>query len=214
MSLVKREPSIYLKVETDKIKEKYLRGEYKNIRLARIPKLKGKKENKNIVDIYSRDNSQQVWSTRAEGREIVIATSGCRLYDQEEFCLECLWCRYPINRDHVPVLIPHKMKEEKVDGQIVEIYYGTDHHCNFNCAMAHIENSNNYNRDNELLLLNLFEFIHPGKKLVSANDYRLLKKNGGSLDYDKWKVENYRYKNSHKAILLPHKIEYERLKFR
>lgn len=66
-------------------------------------------------------------------------------------------------------------------------------------------------QNTETYIRELFEQMHPDKKLKSI-DRRLLKRFGGTLDYNEWKSGKYEYVRLSNVYVTPVKIPYEQVK--
>jgi len=102
----------------------------------------------------------------------------------EECCYPCDWCRRRF--DTAPLGIPLSYR---INEQGSYVYLCDGYLCSFECALAFIRRDNSayaYGRDplyqeSEVLLMNLFSKLYPDKVLREAQDWRLLRDNGGDL---------------------------------
>lgn len=139
----------------------------------------------------------------------------------------CDWCRHECNYEMVG--LPFRRDIENVDfkiegkdGQIksetrqIRIYWSEVFFCDYECAYAYFERNINspirqrdalYN-EAEYLLCELFSLQYPGRKLVAAADPKLLDINRGSLTYEQYKSNKYKYYRSPNIVLFPAKREY------
>jgi len=145
----------------------------------------------------------------------IYATTNCEIFNSytldREYLGRCDYCRQKIETMYG---IPHK--KETIDK--VTVYHLVSYHCSLPCCYSSLFQDLNsrkfvkdYSEQNEIYL-NELSFLFIGKIPDPANDWRLLKENGGPLNTDEYRNENYEYRRTHNVVLLPAKVVYERIK--
>lgn len=112
----------------------------------------------------------------------------------------CMWCRSDIVNNWVG--IPTKIERIKEEDKEVLQFYCHGHYCTFECCYSGIKRQfpasclykDSLYMNSEQMLKMLYNICYPDDaKLLEAPDWRLLKINGGCLDYISYNNHNHYY---------------------
>jgi hypothetical protein len=121
-------------------------------------------------------------SLRLRFNEVLVNKRG------EEYPLDCNygcdWCRRHFETPPMGIPLSFRLGEDGISRYQCDGYF-----CCFECTLAFIRKDNHAYargrdplfRDSEPLLKNMYAKLHPGKKLLEAVDWRLLRDNGGDI---------------------------------
>lgn len=152
---------------------------------------------------FTSDKNEGVFSFRDKsGSETVIATTNAIKHRAERETKQppkggrCHYCRLEFTHESVGVVLGKT--DYHYEGQLRTVMFTDGTFDDFRCALAYIEDLPDHARRFHPNMLTdttmLYSLMHPkGPILQKANDWRLLKENGGSLDQDIWKDEQYRF---------------------
>ena len=119
--------------------------------------------------------------------------------------LHCLWCVHQF--DNIPCGVPIKYSNNKFELE--------GHYCSFNCAMAHIQEKNDYNKWEKLSLLKLLykQIFKENYNIKPAPKREILKIFGGILDINEFRNNFNEINQTYKIYIPPlipivSKIEY------
>jgi len=187
------------------------------------------KKIKNIDNkIYSSNKDDDIYfSTDRNGNKQVVATSNCKnfkVFKEKGELLQngrCEYCLQDYNTGTIGYPIKYEEKEYLDSNDKINILYAfwiEGSFCSFECCLKYIQIYKNnhtnscefiYNSGSEELLRLLFKLTYPDKdKLLPAQDKRLLKSNGGSLEYNEWKNNVNPFKKTNRLVLIPIKEEF------
>lgn len=144
----------------------------------------------NISDIFTRTNMYNQIQ--------LYATTNCQFFS-DRTDLKCQWCRTEFDgTKYQAVGIPVDIYEDE-DGNT--IIYVISCNCSFRCALSDLEDELNsgrqiVNSNSKSILYYAFGLAHPGKELTPAPYWRLLKSNGGSIEYKDFIANTYVIKAS------------------
>lgn len=130
----------------------------------------------------------------------------------------CRWCRREIRGR--PIGVPISMEINKRTN--VAVFNVEDTHDSFGCALATLKRTYSCNKmykdplyiDAEQLLYCMYYRMHPkkeGTQIKEANDWRLLRCNGGPLSDSEYDSDRYDYLRTPNVIVVPLKRQYIKL---
>lgn len=125
---------------------------------------------------------------------------------KEDYPKRCRSCLRDFKEDKVSIPIRYALENAK------HIFWCEDTFCSFECALFWIRmhtSGTYYSRSESYLRLMFCLQYGNGKKLLPANDPRLLKSNGGSLTDEEF--TSHRYVNTENIICAPIKIIFTRI---
>jgi hypothetical protein len=206
---------------------RYLAGEFKNVTMP---------SDKVILSTAFVNLSQRVWtdqtsetyrfSDKTNSGQVIITTN----HEQYRYAKDgsdtgeekpiayCLWCRREIKTN--PIGIPIEMETDKHTNNI--IFNIEDTYDTFGCALAalkkiyscHYMHKDPLYMDAEQMLHCLYHKMHPdklGTRILEANDWRLLKNNGGPLEDEEFDNDQCIYVQIPNVVTVPIKRQYIKL---
>jgi hypothetical protein len=206
--------------------KKYLAGDFKNLKIPNSKIMVSSSVNLN-QKIGSDYNSEIYrFNDKINSGQVIVTTN----HEQYNIAKEntsdnsisfCRWCRREIIGN--PIGIPISMKIDRITN---DSYFNVeDTHCSFGCALAILKYIYSCNRlyrdplyiDAEQLLHCLYYRMYPDRKetrIKEAEDWRLLKSNGGPLTDDEYDSDKYVYLKTPHIITLPIKRQFIKLKLK
>lgn len=198
---------ILKKIDPEQLVEKYNQGEFQSISIH--------KENvqvKNAIKIIGTGIHDSVYSCRDKNNVVhTIATTNCDRYEHlatDEHV--CDWCRLKFTHQEIGIPISYKNEHG------VLTFYTEGTYCDFPCALADLFRTRGPSLryydvaygDSETLLRLWYFKIRPDEVLKPAPHFRLLKRNGGSLEEHEYYNRNLTYIKIPGIITLPAKQQY------
>jgi hypothetical protein len=223
-------PSFLLKgVDPHKVAEDYFSGKFAGLTWER-PTTEKKINAGPIVMIPINENNPEsaklVFSEKNSYKRVVVF-SNQEQYDKynkgditKHKCDNCR-IKFDHNTDCIPLYKENIYCPDPYDkNAIIKVtaYWGTGTYCDLICTFSAYKQYNqvpirfrdvSYN-NSELYIREIFLLRHPGETLRSL-DRRLLKKFGGSLDYNEWKRDAHEYTRIPGLYILPVKVPYEKI---
>lgn len=230
-------PTFLLKGISPKILlEKYLAEQFPN---REKKKISISKSSCILLSPYTDCNNTGVFYLKDKhNSKLIVATSGhenVQVYNKNgEYppvggrCRSCMCdfthtsIGYPIAYQEMTLLVDEEKGGPPVY-KIIHKFWTEAIFCSFECALYHIksftQNRSNtfgtYMQDSERYLKLLYRITYPDEKMVTCSkDPLLLISNGGSLTREQWMDKTHNYIRSHKILLLPSKMEYNRSEYK
>ena len=210
---------------------RYLSGEFKNIT---PPKAKITMSNA-FVNLNQRIGSDQTseiyrFNDKTNSGQLVVTTNHEQYRHNKDIndgkeskkpIPYCQWCRREIKGD--PIGIPISMTVDRITNNAT--FDVEDTHDTFGCALAMLKRVYSCSRsyrdplymDAEQMLHCLYYRMYPDKKgtrIEEAEDWRLLRSNGGPLDDEEYDSKQYKYVKVPNVVTLPIKRQYIKLKLK
>lgn len=148
----------------------------------------------------SSDMDGDVYSTTNKGDTTIMATTNCiqyRSFLKDGKMIpgsECDYCKLEIKGLPVGPVVDVIVADDGIFHMIDAVF-----DC-YSCVFAYIEermryagNADCWYRDVHPRTVEMFSRMYPSAKVVPANDYRLLERNGGCLTEEQWRSTAYRY---------------------
>lgn len=207
-------------IVSEDVIEEYDNGAFRHVTIPNVDCLC--KEIKQVfAPNFSLDSSSDAYLYKDKtGGQTIVYTTNCREFKQitetGEQCMggRCLYCNYKFT--HQSIGIPLRADAEYDDrGHLHHTFYTEGVFHDFRCALAHLELMSYRYRvlhpDARMYLLLMYSLMHPhGSALKPANDFLLLEKNGGSMDFDTWSKDRYIYVETPNVIIGKAKMTFER----
>lgn len=211
------------KIDPSKIWDNYLSGKYINLQVP-AKQIGVKPVPVTVSKIYGDKAEDPTYSFRDRHGGIQVLISSNQVYfsmvskGETVFGGRCLWCRHQF--DHEAVLLPLTYQLMTLENRsVLFIAHGEGIYCDFECCLADIHefrsksfNSKDINYVNsEQILRYMFSSLYPNKILSPAQDYRLSKENGGSMEYSEYKSTSSRYYRTANNVMIPLKVQYAKV---
>ena len=185
-----------------------------------------------LAPVYSRDENDPIFALKTKNNNTAIfATSNSKNYEVLHTDKEnikdggrCDYCKVDFNHEAIGYPITYEEKQllmglenEIPRYKIFYIFWTEGCNCSFECCLAHLLSKTNVSvctqdaltADSCELLHLLYRLTYPySKKLVPAQDFRLLKSNGGPLSEKEWKDNKHQYIRTTRVVTLPCKVTY------
>lgn len=182
--------------------QKYLSGEFKNTTIP-SDKVTLSAAFVNLSQKVGSDQSSETYrfSDKTNSGQVIVTTNHEQYHyskegidmGEERPISHCLWCRREIKTK--PIGIPVEMETDKHTGNT--IFNVEDTYDKFGCALAALKKFYSFHymhkdplyMDSEQMLHCLYHKMYPekiGTRIIEANDWRLLKINGGPLNEDEF----------------------------
>lgn len=206
MSFITQIPSFVLRgIDPKVVLTRYLSGEFSGLSFqpGNLSKIPTKVTTVNILPLQTSTIHDALYVYRDRSEKIRHRVfSGQKAYESymkgEKTEIECENCGRMYNSLDISG-IPVKRSEIVVDAYLIPLLYTEGSYCKTKCAYTgwHEYQRVSYTfRDSalknaEIWLREMYAKECPGKVLEITNDRRLLKRFGGSLDYDEWDTDKY-----------------------
>lgn len=209
------------------ILRRYLAGEFKNVRIP-SGKVTLATQFVNLSQRVGTDQTSEVYrfSDKTNSGQVVVTTN----HEQYRYAKDgidagenkplayCVWCRREIKT--TPIGIPIEMEIDRHTDKT--IFNVEDTYDTFGCALAALKNiySCHYMHkdplymDAEQMLHCMYHKMHPDKisdRIIEANDWRLLKSNGGPLEDEEFDSDLSGYIQIPNVVTVPVKRQYIKL---
>lgn len=232
MSIVKVSPGFVIRgINSRDILTKYANGGYKDVRL----KIQDHPKNEtvrvapiNIVPINGSkpQDSLYVYRDRFDQLRINVFSNQEEFENSADSTEREKECHYCLDKfKHDPLRIPVSKIIYTIHNIKTAVYFGLGVYCDEHCAFSSLIESQALDhkfRDiglkmSEIYLREIFKMRCPNKVLTRANDKRLLKRFGGSLEYGEWRTNTYRHEKDTyirpSVGLIPIKGVYQKVTF-
>jgi len=210
------------KIDPHQIYEQYIQGQYANIKLPPekitisttpivVQPTVGNSPESDVYTYRTKSNTIQTVVTTNHTRYQICTTSGAETPDGGE----CDWCWKEFK--HKAVGIPVQVDYIRDNGETITKYYVDGCMCSFECTLAELKKhyalSYRYRDplyiDSEQLLRNLYSTMYPNAGFLRpAPDFHLLRRRGGSLNYDEFHDKKHTYERTPNVVVAPLKVQY------
>ncbi len=208
---------------------RYLAGEFRKVTIPN-GKVKFSKAFMNLNQRVGSDQTSEIYrfNDKTNSGQIIVTTNHIHYNhakesrdgkEVEEPVTECKWCRRKIKADKA-IGIPISMEVDRHTNKTV--FNTEDSFDQFGCALAVLKRVYNCHHmykdplymDAEQMLHCMYHMMYPdkvGTRIKEANDWRLLKLNGGPLDDEEFDSQQHGYVRLPNVVLVPVKRQYIKL---